>query len=276
MCYTVTAVLYFYAVKYPATTISVEASLTNLATAIILSFRMENTMRIAVCDDNEACRLQALQAIEGTTKSLDVLVDTYANGTVLLDRFKTIPYDIIFLDIEMPEIDGIHLAKAIRAISPDVYIVFLTSHIEYALEGYEVNALRYLTKPINPQKLLEVLNYVTQQLQQDNSLWVKTDMGEERLNISDILYLEAQNQNVAIITANKTYFVRYNIRDYENELASEGFLRIHRGYLISLKKITGISKNEVILEGNHHLPVSRSKEKSLKEAFYKYIKEVAI
>lgn len=233
-------------------------------------------MRIAICDDEPQCRQQAVQAIHECTRSLDILTDVFESGSLFLQSFQKIPYDLVFLDIEMPEIDGISLARKLREWSRDVPIVFLTSHIEYALEGYEVNALRYLTKPIRSEKLQELLDYVQERIQEQRTLWLKTDMGEERVLVKEILYLEAQNQNILIRTAERDYLVRYNLGEYEKELSADGFFRIHRGYLVSLRHIKSLGRHEVTLSGSTILPVSRTKEKALKEALFQYIREEAI
>lgn len=233
-------------------------------------------MRIAVCDDEPQYRQQAVQAIHECTRSLDILTDVFENGNDFLQSFRKNPYDLVFLDIEMPEIDGISLARKLRELSRDVPIVFLTSHIEYALEGYEVNALRYLTKPIQSEKLHELLGYVMERMQEQRTLWLKTDMGEERVLVKDILYLEAQNQNILIRTAKWDYLVRYNLGEYEKELSEDGFFRIHRGYLVSLRHVKSLGKHELTLSNSTVLPVSRTKEKSLKEALFQYIREEAI
>ncbi len=233
-------------------------------------------MRIAICDDEQQCRQQAVDAILACTQSPDVLTDVFAGGREFLQAFRNKPYDLVLLDIEMPEMDGITLARTLRTYSADVPIVFLTSHIEYALEGYEVNALRYLTKPIRCEKLQELLGYVMQRLQEERTLWLKTEGGEERVRIQDILYLEAQNQNIRICTAGRAYTVRYNLGEYETELAGDGFFRIHRGYLVSLRHVKRLGKHEVTLLDDTVLPVSRTKEKALKDALFQYIREEAI
>ena len=115
---------------------------------------------------------------------------------------------------------------------------------------------------------------VLQKMQQ-RSLWIKTELGDEKLAIKDILFMEAQNQNILICTGTDSYSVRYNISDYETELKDDGFFRIHRGYLVSLHHIKSIGKNEVIMACGTALPVSRSKEKALKEALFNYIRKEA-
>ena len=235
-------------------------------------------MRIAVCDDEEKFRTQAKNLIDKLAGSLDVIVDAYEDGNKLLTAFDKNPYDVLFLDIEMPIMDGITLAKKLRERSDSIYIVFLTGHVEYALEGYEVNALRYLTKPVQEDKLREVLRFVMDKSTSKRQLMIKEDGEEILLNVSDIVYLEAQNQYVMIYTTDGEHLIRYNIGDLEEQLKNDGFFRIHRGYLVSMAKVKKLVKNEVIMElpdEELSLPVSRSNVKPLKEALYAYVENTA-
>ena len=236
-------------------------------------------MRIAVCDDEEKFRNQARDMVDKLAGSLDVVVDAYSDGNQLLAAFDKKPYDVLFLDIEMPAMDGITLAKKLRERSDSIYIVFLTGHVEYALEGYEVNALRYLTKPVQEEKLREVLRFVMDQSTSKKQLMIKEDGEELLLNIADIVYFEAQNQYVMIYTTDGEHLVRYNIGDFEEQLKADGFFRVHRGYLVSLAKVKKLVKSEVIMDGEEgevSVPVSRSNVKPLKEALYAYVENTAM
>ena len=233
-------------------------------------------VRIAICDDQAECRQLLVSAIRESMQGVGMITDTYKDGLSFLKDYGKHTYDLIFLDIEMPQLDGIALAKRLRAMNSDVPIVFLTSHIEYALEGYEVNALRYLTKPVRTEQLREVLSYVADQMAKQRILWLKTDMGEEKVALGDVVYMEAQNQNIMVCTKTGSYSVRYNMADYETELESDGFFRIHRGYLVSLGHVKNIGKNEVTMDNRMVLPVSRTKDKALKEALFQYIRKEAI
>lgn len=232
-------------------------------------------VRIAICDDEERYRIELKTILNKLLINADLNIDTFDDGNILADAFAVSPYDLVFLDIEMPALDGITLAKKIRARSENVFIVFLTSHIEYALEGYEVNALRYLTKPVDIEKLKEVIRYVQEKQGSSRQIIIKEDGEEILIDINDVIYMESMNQNVRIVTAKGEHVIRYNIGDFEEQLKNDGFFRIHRGYLISLSKVKKLSGNDVILDSGETLPVSRSNVKPLKEALYTYVEGTA-
>lgn len=232
-------------------------------------------MRIAVCDDEQKFRDDIRDHIDKLYSSLDVIVDAYEDGRRLLDRFRESPYDIVFLDIEMPLMDGITVAKSLRSLSRDVYIVFLTGHVEYAVEGYEVNALRYLTKPVKEDKLLEVLRYVDERKLEQGSVRIRTDGEDLILDVSRIICLEAQNQYINICTADGDYLVRYNISDFEEELKRYNFFRVHRSYIVALSKVRKVGKAECTLDGDRVIPVSRPNMKTFKEALQRYLEKEA-
>ncbi len=232
-------------------------------------------MRIAVCDDEELFRIEFKSVLDKVLINAEYDIDTFPSGSSLYESFLKNPFDLVFLDIEMPGIDGITLAKRLRAVSENVQIVFLTSHIEYALEGYEVNALRYLVKPVDMNKLSEVLKYIQDKKNNSRQIMIKQEGEDIVIDISDIIYMESMDKNVRIVTSKSEYITRYNISDYEEELKNSGFLRIHRGYLISLSKVKKIVKNDVVMDGDISLPVSRSNIKTLKDALYAYVEGTA-
>ncbi|MCR5367950.1 LytTR family DNA-binding domain-containing protein [Eubacterium sp.] len=233
-------------------------------------------MRIAVCDDEERYRLDVKKRIESNFNSLDILVDCFSDGRELVKAFMRKPYEVVFLDIEMPEMDGITLAKKIRFLSESVYIIFLTGHVEYALEGYEVNALRYLTKPVDENKLIEVFRFISDKTKKNYQLRIKEDGDDILINIDDIIYMEAQNQYISIHTINGDHLVRFNISEYEKELTPYGFFRCHRSYLISLGKVKRVGKTDAVMKDGNTIPISRKNIVNLKNALYTYIEDTSI
>ncbi|SEF54638.1 two component transcriptional regulator, LytTR family [Eubacterium ruminantium] len=228
-------------------------------------------MRIAVCDDEEKYRQEIKTRIDRLVNSLDVIVESYSDGRELIRKFEKNPYDMVFLDIEMPDMDGITLARKLRDISEKLYIVFLTGHVEYALTGYEVNALRYLTKPVDEDKLREVIRFVSDRMKQKHQLRVREAGEDIILDIESVLYFEAQDQYICIHTDSGEHLSRYNISEYEKELIKYGFFRCHRSYIISLARVKKLVKNSVIMDDGSGVPVSRGNIQALKDALYVFV-----
>ena len=227
-------------------------------------------MRIAVCDDEKKFLQQFRAITDKAYRSLDILTEEFTDGGELLRYFENRKYDIVFLDIEMPAIDGLSLARKLRELSEDVYIVFLTGHIEYAIKGYEVNALRYLTKPAEESAVREVIDHVMKKQSNKKALWVKDHEGEHKIHLNDIIFIEAQNQKIVIYTVGGEVETRGKISDYEEKLESQGFFRIHRGYLVSLSKVSGISGRDIRMVDGSLLPIGRTKEQSFRSALMSY------
>ncbi|MBP3718157.1 MAG: LytTR family transcriptional regulator DNA-binding domain-containing protein, partial [Eubacterium sp.] len=122
------------------------------------------------------------------------------------------------------------------------------------------------------------LRFVMDKSSSKRQLLIKVEGEETLINVSDIIYLEAQNQYVMIYTVSGEFLVRYNIGDFEEQLKNDGFFRVHRGYLISLARVKKMVKGDVLLDGNDgdvSVPVSRSNIKPLKEALYSYVESSA-
>ena len=233
-------------------------------------------MRVAICDDEKIQLSITKTSVENAYNSLDLIVDTYTSGVDLLSAVDAVNYDLIILDIEMPGLNGIETAKKLRKIEDKTAIVFLTSHVEYALEGYEVNALRYLTKPANTEKLSEIITYLLEQKKKDKRILLRNSEDVEMVCVADIYYMEAQDQMIRVVTDKGEYRNRYNLGDYETELSAYGFFRIHRGYLINLGHVLRLTGREIVMEDSASLPVSRTKETALKNALFHYVRNEAI
>ena len=233
-------------------------------------------MRVAICDYEKIQLSITKTSVENAYNSLDLIVDTYTSGIELLNAVDVVNYDLIILDIEMPGVNGIDTAKRLRKIEDKTAIVFLTSHVEYALEGYEVNALRYLTKPASTEKLSEIITYLLEQKKKDKRILLRNSEDVEMVCVADIYYMEAQDQMIRVVTDKGEYRNRYNLGDYETELSAYGFFRIHRGYLINLGHVLKMTGREIIMEDGAALPISRTKEAALKNALLHYVRNEAM
>ena len=170
-------------------------------------------MKIAICDDDWHMQQTLRLFIDQTYQDLDMLVDGFTSGEALLAAVQkqSQPYQLILLDIEMRGIDGIETAKRLRKLLPDCYIIFITSHDEFALTGYEVAAFRYLVKPVQPEKLTEAISAVRAELSDHITLHVEDGPVEALLRVKDIYYIEAQDKRVRVVLKDTAFSDRRGI-----------------------------------------------------------------
>lgn len=240
--------------------------------------KKEVFMRIAIVDDDEKMIQKTYNMVEQYYKSLDVLIDCYTKSKEFWESWIQNPqyYQLLLFDIEMPETDGIELAKRIREQNKDIPVIFLTSYMEYVLKGYEVNALRYLTKPLEKSKLFEALKAADKNNENLEKLLLHDKEQDMVVYLKDIVYMEVMDQDIYITMATgEMYKVRYNLKEYETQLKDKGFVRCHRSYLINMKYIKSLEKNQVLLGNGTVIPISRMKKEYTKTLFYEYIQREA-
>lgn len=238
----------------------------------------EKMLSIDLCDDEEQVRLNVKEILYRMYTGDEIEITEFASGQQLLlsceQRNQT--YDVAILDIEMPELDGIQVAKELRQMERDMQFIMLTSHAEYAVQGYELSIFRYLLKPLEEEKLFEAIQQIMQRKETEHVLYISSLQNITVVKLSHILYIEANNQDIIIVTKNDRFQIRGNISDYEKRLKQDGFYRIHRGYLVNVMYIKQVRKLEILLDNNEVLMLSRLRKKEFLEFFYTYIKKVAI
>lgn len=228
--------------------------------------------RIAICDDeqNQIEYITSIVTSWSNHKGHSCEIRTFASAEAFLFEYEEDKaYDILLLDVEMKNMNGIELAKRIRKDNNRAEIIFITSHFEFVGEGYEVDALHYLIKPISVEKFTQVLTKAAEKLSVEPPSVVISCEGETvKLYESDILYVESFLHYIVIHTKDNEYKIKENISVFENKV-SDVFYRIHRSYLVSLKYITRISRTSVNI-GNTELPLSRGKYDDINRAFIEH------
>ena len=228
--------------------------------------------RIAICDDeqNQIEYITSIVASWSAHEGHGCEIRTFASAEAFLFEYEEAKaYDILLLDVEMKNMNGIELAKRIRKDNNRAEIIFITSHFEFVGEGYEVDALHYLIKPISVEKLTQVLTKAAEKLSVEPPSVVISCEGETvKLYESDILYVESFLHYIVIHTKDNEYKIKENISVFENKV-SDVFYRIHRSYLVSLNYITRISRTSVNI-GNTELPLSRGKYDNINRAFIEH------
>ncbi|WP_406243089.1 LytR/AlgR family response regulator transcription factor [Tissierella carlieri] len=182
-------------------------------------------------------------------------------------------YHILLLDIQMPGINGIELAKRIRKSDNLLNIIFITAIPDFIGEGYDVSAINYLIKPIEEKKLYECLDKAVQKIsKKEKTILIDVEGETIRIKQEDIIYIEAFSHTVDINTVSEKYATRKNIGIIENELEQNTFVRCHRSYIVGLKHIKRIGKTDIELDNGDVIPVSRRLYTNTNMAFIKYFR----
>lgn len=239
-------------------------------------------MRLAYCDDEEI-QLEYMQRLAerwAEQAGVSLTYCAYKSAEELLfENAEGYPFDLLILDIDMPGIDGapgmsgMDLARKIRMKDAKIPIIFLTNRQEYVFEGYEVQALRYLLKPMSEEKLFPLLDEVCAASREEvQSLIVSTDGEHCKIAVSDILYLEADGHYVRIHTVNRDYMVKRAFTELAGEF-TDGFVLTHRSYSVNLLHVERVQRTECILSDGSGVPISRNSYKAVNEAFITYWKD---
>ncbi len=229
--------------------------------------------RIAVCDDEpeQAKALEHMVSLWAEREKHAVRVELFPSAEAFLFACgESNLFDILLLDVEMRTMSGIGLAKQIRRFDKRSEIIFVTSHAEFIGEGYEVDALHYLVKPVGADRLFPVLSRAAKRLEETPPSVIIHSGGETlRLAESDILYVEARLHYLSIHTPAHEYEIREAMSVFQETL-SDTFFRIHRSYLASLPRIIRICRNSVTMENGVVLPLSRGLYDAVNRAFIEH------
>ncbi len=233
-------------------------------------------LRIAVCDDEKTMAEGNKATLEAVLKELGTTgeITTYTDSRNLLyditeDNFH---YDLLLSDIEMPEISGMELAEKIKPFLPDIRIIFITSHIEYAIDAFELSIFRYVPKSDIEKRLPPAIKDAVSliNLEADKSYTIQVKGRFEKIPFKNILYIERDGKNAAINTTDGVSKVRKSLQAVFDELNSEEFIFIDRGYIVNLIHIMQIKNSSAVLKDGTVLPISRSHLQAVKEQINSY------
>lgn len=231
-------------------------------------------MKIAICDDN----MNHINIIENYIHNLrktSVECDAYQSGEELIRAFRygEEQYDVIFLDMEMEQLNGIETANYIREIDEHVIIVFVTSHTEYMRESFKCAPFRFLVKPVDSEEFETVFYDISKKLSKQRKVFAFTEnKAKIRLYCDDIIYCESQDHWIWIHTKDKVYKICKSLTELHSSLDKEMFCRIHKSYIINLLYIKSIKDNDVELyHCDKLISISRSYKKEVLEEYTNFL-----
>ena len=231
-------------------------------------------LSVAVCDDEELFCRQIGEYVHTLADSLQIAVEmeAYTSAEALLARKKA--PDILFLDIEIGEENGIATARRLRAgDGRDTVIVFMTNHIRYAPEGYKVQAYRYLLKPISYTQFCDEVSVIFRQAGRPTAFLVHTANGDSHVRPDDLRFIETEpGKRLMFHTRNDVLEASGTLTPWAKQLG-ENFFRIHSSFLLNLQDVKRVEKESVLLSGGEELPISRHRRKAFLEALSAFVKK---
>lgn len=231
---------------------------------------------IYICEDNKEHIDSMLEVCSSLTEEYSLNIMVFQSAEELLHSLQqegAVFPNLILLDIELPAMDGITLAKQLREMNKDVFIAFVTSYIEYAVKGYEASVFRYLLKPLSQDIMRNLLMDIQREYAKKKRLLVKTMDGEILLPLQELIYISAEDKCSVLYTASRHYISDYSLKKYESQLREYGFFRIHRKYLVNLYHHKAVQAGTIVLSTGYRLPITKKRMPEYKRQLFHFLGE---
>ena len=225
--------------------------------------------------DDEPLAIKLIAEYIAKVEDLE-LINTYSNPIKAIQDLIAQPVDLLFLDVQMPELNGLQFMKILDGKSS---VILTTAYSEYALKGYDFDIVDYLMKPIAFDRFMIAVNKAKQRIDAPQPtqvsvassdptfIWVKSEYKHQKIDLADIYYLESLGDYVAIHLKEKKILTLQKMKQFEESLPHPSFVRIHKSYIVSIDKINYIERNRVVIK-EEYLPIGGTYQK----AFWDVIK----
>lgn len=229
-------------------------------------------MRIAICDDERHFRSILKQKLEiyAKNRAMILIYDDFTDGSELLKSTRF--YDLIFLDYQMNELNGMDTARQLRDKNNKTTIIFLTAVPDIVYDTFEVKAFRFLNKPIEDERLYKALDDFLKSFSDDEYLSLIERGKIVRIEYNDILYVEANGKKCLIHTINDTIEHTQFLLSVEGKLPKDRFFRCHKSFIVGFKHIVSRDGNEITLDNGDKVDLTKSKAESFKNQYIDYLK----
>ena len=231
----------------------------------------------AICEDEPEISkyIEKTLASEFKKVGIEISFEVFNNGNRLIKMIdEHYHFDILFMDIEMPEIDGISICRKIRQINSETLVVFISNKDELVFSSFEVQPFRFIRKSHYDSLLPSLVASIQTEMarRHPNIVQIKEPGSKDlfSFDISQIMYVEAQGKNCMIVTTKGSTTIKTKLMDIETQLAEYDFLKPHRSYLVNYKYISKVRKNDLELTDHSIIPISRGHVDEMKNKFLKY------
>lgn len=220
-------------------------------------------LKIAIIEDNkaEADRLREFLDRFSQQGSTTLCVDVFGEALSFLEHYKPV-YDIVFMDIEMPYLDGMEAARRLREVDQKILLIFVTNMAQFAVKGYEVDALDYIVKPIQYQDFKQKFQRAVMRCRNDaDAVLVAQQDRVSRILLRDICYIEVRGHRLIYHTEQGMADGGGTLRETEAQLRGKGFLRCNKCYLVNFRHIVTVRGSTLLMTGGDELTISRPRKK---------------
>lgn len=228
---------------------------------------------LAICDDeSQISRLLEKIVLDwAIDRDKRINIKKFPSSEAFLfDYEEDKKYHILLLDIEMPGMNGVDLAERIREDNKGIQIVFITGYMDYIAQGYDVEALNYLLKPVSEDKLYEVLDRAVERIETvEQAIYVETSNGMAKIALHNIVYAEVDKNYITLHTLDGDYRFKKTLKGLEEEL-DDRFFRANRSYLVNLRYIKKTRRTDVELSTGDIIPLARDKYEDINKAIIEY------
>ena len=230
-------------------------------------------MRVAICDDEKTMQKELEKLLDeySRIRKTDISIDKFDNGHDLIKTLSEREYEIVFMDYQMQDIDGMETSRLIRNKNNDCIIIFVSAYPEIAVESYEVNTFRFIVKPINKEKLFKAIDDYLKSIDYDNLLILKTHEGTWKIKMSDIIYAEAKGKHTIIRTTQKTFEIHIHLKKVEEKLSAEKFCRCQRAYIAGFAHINNHTNSEIFFDNGERAQIGKIYVVKFKKLFQEYV-----
>ncbi len=230
-------------------------------------------MRVAICDDEKPMQIALEKLLDEYSKlrKIDISVDKFENGHDLIKTLNEREYEIVFMDYQMDDIDGMETSRVIRSKNNENIIIFVSAYPEIAVDSYEVNTFRFIVKPINKEKLFKAIDDYLKSIDYDNLLILKTNDGTWKIKMSDIIYAEASGKHTIIRTTQKILEIHIHLKKIEDQLPEEKFCRCQRAYIAGFSHIENHTNTEILFDNGERARIGKVYTAKFKKSFRDYI-----